>query len=975
MRSGGMLEAIVALSSRIRALYRETTGTSKTTLAVVLALASVLAAAHLGRLGTRDARLGAFAVLILYAVVVVALAIASRRRWRNPRRVLRREIGADDPELAARIDRAAGLVHRTRSEGAHEGVALAEPAQAQESATAQALSELHLARQLERVKLDRLTVRAEKHARWIAAGAFAFAVASMAIAAMDPFRIVEGLDVLAARNGEAPFRLLYLDDVDVVATPPGYIGRHEELLANFDRTDQPRGTVLTVRGKPERPGRKLVLTDGTKEIAFVDDGHGNVVARWPVEASTDLRVAAKFGDARISQRDALTVVSIEDEAPIVALTGAPKTVKLVDVPRLTLEYSATDDHGLTEIALVLRSGGNEESRTLSKPSGLKLDRGAHELSTQEPFFRGTHVPVEVTIEAKDNDAVLGPKWGVSPAFIVLPPLVGEPEALRYAALLKARDVLVDLLAPRVLASVKTAADAKSRVASEKEAQDKAMETVEEVLAGSYGGLGIRGRVRRVIAGQTRRLREALGAFADKPDVETFDKLVKTNEQVVLAIDAAIQRAGVDDAKKVAKALADVAKEAGDASSAAQSEAERDRGLHRIEAALGVLGEGGKELAKIGTLGADLGDITVGGVGRIDRERATPNLPGAELAARDLERRLRDPVASIGGGGRVGVESGAGDGTDMGDPEDASEADEQAEKSGKELDELIKRHQDELDRVEKALERATTPEEREALKKLAKEQAKEIREAVKDLPDHGFPGSAAEKAAEGKKSADSMAGSLEKGNVKDAIKKGKDALDALREAKKRGDKEAFLDDAEVGKDATSAGNRVEEALDALEKALKSSEENAKERAKKDMDSAGQNEGRLSERTRDLRKRGEEGDSSMPDEVLDRLERAEKAMKEAEKALRDGDADKGREKQKEAQRQLEMAHEDEDPNESSRQKDGQDGEDEKFSQDAEVPDKDTHKGPEEFRKRVTEGLSKPGESRLKDAVKRYAEGLLK
>ena len=44
-------------------------------------------------------------------------------------------------------------------------------------------------------------------------------------------------------------------------------------------------------------------------------------------------------------------------------------------------------------------------------------------------------------------------------------------------------------------------------------------------------------------------------------------------------------------------------------------------------------------------------------------------------------------------------------------------------------------------------------------------------------------------------------------------------------------------------------------------------------------------------------------------------------------------------------------------------------------ADIPKADAHKGPEEFRRRVIRGLGQPSSGRYKDAVKRYAEGLLR
>lgn len=42
---------------------------------------------------------------------------------------------------------------------------------------------------------------------------------------------------------------------------------------------------------------------------------------------------------------------------------------------------------------------------------------------------------------------------------------------------------------------------------------------------------------------------------------------------------------------------------------------------------------------------------------------------------------------------------------------------------------------------------------------------------------------------------------------------------------------------------------------------------------------------------------------------------------------------------------------------------------------IPNAREHKGPEEFRRRVVRGLGQPASGALKDAVHRYAEGLLR
>lgn len=982
-RRGLVPASLIALAGRLRAAVDERLREGRAAFSVIVLSASALAATQLARVGTQGARIGAAGLLALALLLVVLLIVAERRRWRSAKRAVVREVAKDDPALAGAIERASGLMSRSlieRDEAAAKRRVEGDDARE----VAAELAALHLDRQLAKVRLDHVLERAESRGRAFAYSALVLALAGLAVAAIDPFRVVEGADVLLARKGLAPLPLPWLDDIDIVATPPAYVGRHEESLRDFDTTEQPRGTVLTVRGRPLKPGRTLVLTDGNEEVELVPDGKGMLVARWTVNANAELKIAARFGGVRVEQRDQLSVESVPDVAPEVKLVGAPKTIKLVDVQSLSLAYEASDDYGLREIALVLRSGPKEERRTLSRPNGnAKKEKGAYELSTQEAFFKKNYVPVEVTIEAKDNDEVVGPKWGTSPAYIVVPPLVGEPEALRYAALLQVRDVLVDLLAPRVTVKLASDAEAKARVATEREAQEKALAAIDKLIGQTYGGLSIRGRPLRVVQGQLRRLREAAAAYEKSPTTKTYAALVDENESVVLAVDAAARGLGLEDARKVTKRLADVAEEAAQAAQAARNVDESERGKHRLGAALDVLGGGAKELAKIGELGADLGDLTRAGVGRIGREQTAADFVGAELAARDLAERLRMPVFSIGGGGRPGVESGAGDGSSssVGDG-DASEADDQAEAGGREIDELVKRHQQEIERVQKALESAQTPEDKEALKKLAKEEAQAIRDAVKDLPEQGLPGSAASKAADGKRRAESMAGSLEKGNLKDAVKAGKEAVEALKDAKKLGDKNEFYDDEEVGKRADSANKDLKDSLERLKQAMDQVDQRTKEKAAEQLKEAGKNEGRMAERARDLKKRGEKGDATLPEDVSQQLEKAEKAMKEAQKALEEGDAETGQEKQREAQRLLEMSHDDDEgkqnaPRPTQSEEEGQHGEDgdKNFSQDSDVPGKDQHKGPEEFRKRVMTGLGKPGESRLKNAVKRYAEGLLK
>ena len=966
----------------VRRLQRAARGASRITIVASLLAAALTGGALVARAGTNEARIGATAALGFFVVVVLLWAVVAWRRSKNVLGSLLRAVRRTDPRLAEEIERADALLTRTRADLV---VHADQKAEERSRRTSMEFAELHLERKLTHIDLEAIRRRALRRALKLSIVSLVLAAGTTVAIGIEPFRVVEGLDVWAARGGRAPIALVYVDDLEVMIDTPRHTGAGRLGLTSLEDVAVPRGSIVTVRARPLVRQRALVLTDGRDEIGFVPDGQGFVVARWTVRASVNLRVAAKFGNVRIDQRDELSLESIPDEAPLVALKGAPETVKLVDKRSLTLAWEATDDHGLTEIAVVMRAGDAEERRSLSKPhTQTKQERGVFELSTQESFFKRSHVPIEVTVQARDNDGVFGAKWGVRPAFIVIPPIVGEPEARRHLALVRARDALVDLLAARLpnpKEPIPSNADEWQRVVDRDVKTEKAsLAVVEKVLLESHGGVRVVGTTRRVISGQVRRLEAASKSFRDAPSEKTRDALLTTTEEVVLAVDSAVRGRGNTEAAKIALALALVAEDAQKSARDAQSETEAARGRERLAASLLILKPASLELAVLGELGADLGDLARSGTEKIARATENEDYPRAELAAQHLSERLKQPVFSIGGGGRPGVESGGGDGEGVSDGS-ASEAHELAEESAKALEELIRSHQAELDKVDRALEEATTKDERDALKKLAKEHAEALRDAVKDLPQSGPPNSAAEKAAKARQRVESMAAKLERGKVKDAISEGEEGLIRLKEAKDLAEKGEHVGDPAIETNATRASNRLEDVLLALKDAQRAIEEKAKERAKESIEKAGKSESELAKKAEKLKRQGEDGEMAMPDDQLERLQKATEAMREAGEALQKGDVEKGSTRQRDAQRLLEMSRDlPEDgrdprdaPPEQKTPTDDSDGG--KPSQEAEVPTADDHENPNAFRKRVMDGLSRSHDKRHKDAVRRYSEGLLR
>jgi hypothetical protein len=388
------------------------------------------------------------------------------------------------------------------------------------------------------------------------------------------------------------------------------------------------------------------------------------------------------------------------------------------------------------------------------------------------------------------------------------------------------------------------------------------------------------------------------------------------------------------------------------------------------------------MKRFGALGRDLGGIIDGDLMRVARASDASDFFHAELAARDLAARLRQPDPSFGGGkgraGRGGGESGGGRGTAgddaSGEPDDAQKAFNEA---AGELERIAQDHAGEMGKVEQALNGAETEEERKALLEEAKKHADAIREATKPLPNvGGGSDSWTSKGAAGKEHAEQMAKSLEEGNPADAVASGRSALQALDEAKRMAARDRWLRgrDADAERIVEDARKKLEAEVRWAEEQLQAMRKRAAERAKKQLDQQGDEENAIADRTQKLGEKGR-GKAGLPQPALEALDDAERAAREAARALKQGDAERALERQREAQRKLEMAKQSlgEGESEESRSGEGDDGALDR--QHADIPKADQHKGPEEFRKRVIKGLGQPSGGRLRDAVRRYAEGLLR
>ncbi len=906
-----------------------------------------LALGLLARYGTSLARGAAIAGCVLGVGLAAALWMVRRRRSPDARQLVKQVILPTDPALGARALRAAGLLERMGSE---------------DSAISRELASFHLDRLVEGASLERVQKAAGRRARIyrLVGGALALGVVVVSLTASR--ELFEGFDVLLTRGARAPLPMLWTERLRVMAQPPAYLRIPPRRLLSGTTSMLPKGTSLTLRARPLFDDRQLVVSDGEREFPFVSDGEGGVVAHYDVEDDASLVVAARFGGVLIVEPESLNVVAMTDGAPRVTLDGAPRSFKMSELERLELRWSAADDHGLEQVDLVLRSGTREERRTLATYDDEGSNQqGGHVLLPGDPFLRSLYLPAQVSIEAKDNDPVQGAKWGKSLAFEIVPTAVGEPDALRYLALARARDRFVDALAA-LEGSPRTEADDaryQKRLAS-------AVSGFEGALTQSYGGLRVPAGLRSFALGRLRWLSRPKGpASSQAPALG----------ELILAVDGALVSLSTRDAQRVSKVLAEVAEEAMVGAAQARGVEGATVGLERLDRAIFALHAGAEQLLSLGSLGNDLGSVALADLGRVQRGREQGDLYHAELAARHLADRLRRPTPSFGssGGSSGGVEAGqSGSSEPSGDP---SQAERDFDQLARQIAELAREHAAAVEQVDQALSEAESQLDDATLRAEAERRAGELRDAVDGLPEPGHsPGSAEAAAALGREHARAMAHNLESLKLEQAVESGRRAVASLSEAFNKTSAGTRL-----AGEAEASRSAVEEQLVWAESQLEASRGVAREKARNSLQAPAQREDELAGTAAELARRGENEKSPLPADVTERLHQADQLMRQAARALESGEGEAGLALQRQAQRLLENADQgktsDPEPSEQEASSDRDEDSGKAAGFGGDVPEAAEQNKAEEFRRRVLENLGGGPTGRLAPAVKRYAEGLLR
>ncbi|MFL5356578.1 DUF4175 family protein [Archangium sp.] len=240
-------------------------------------------------------------------------------------------------------------------------------------------------------------------------------------------------------------------DIELTYRYPAYTGLAQRTVPGTNgEVSAPAGTEVTLKTRSDREveraeivvnGETLPLTvTGKRELS------GSFVAKKPGNYHF---VFYGAGRKALATGPDIPLNVEADTPPQVQLLTPAAEIEVDPGQQVTLKYEASDDYGLNGLALVFRTpGAKEETRIALPKEDGRRDKGTYtwNLGTlkAQPGDR-----ISYFIEAKDNDAVEGPKRGVSRTQVLR--VYSAAEHLR-AALEKAEALwgrMVDHLADRL----------------------------------------------------------------------------------------------------------------------------------------------------------------------------------------------------------------------------------------------------------------------------------------------------------------------------------------------------------------------------------------------------------------------------------------------------------------------------------------------------------------------------------------------
>ncbi len=240
-------------------------------------------------------------------------------------------------------------------------------------------------------------------------------------------------------------------DVELTYRYPVHTGLEvRNIPSSTGDVSAPTGTEVTIKTRADRDveGAALVLNPGKKQIPLRIDRR-ELTGSFVVSESGTWHVAFLDGTDVIAEGPDQSITAEADQPPQARVTAPVDGLELDPSKQaVTIKFDASDDYGLSALDLVYTPQGGETKRISLKPDDGRTTRGSFQWDIA-PLKLNPGQEVVYFLEATDNDAVKGPKKGVSATMRLK--LYSSAEH-RREALMKAEELwgrLVEHLADRM----------------------------------------------------------------------------------------------------------------------------------------------------------------------------------------------------------------------------------------------------------------------------------------------------------------------------------------------------------------------------------------------------------------------------------------------------------------------------------------------------------------------------------------------
>src|SRR4051812_5163664 len=256
----------------------------------------------------------------------------------------------------------------------------------------------------------------------VPAGVLALSLVALLVCSLvAPRRLALGLTRLRLGDAAAPEPepSPIVGDLSVTYLYPAYTGlpaRTEEGTSGDLRA--PRGTEVRLSARADRDLDSAAAIVNGKPVKFLAQGQGHRLLSGGFTLSAPGKWSFQFYDAkgRVQAKGPERPMEIVADAPPQVKIDDPKekTLEVDPQGRVVLSWSATDDYGLSEIALRYQLAAEKERRVvlLAPSASAKRLRGTYSWELA-PLHLRPGDKVTYSVEARDNDAIDGPQKGAS----------------------------------------------------------------------------------------------------------------------------------------------------------------------------------------------------------------------------------------------------------------------------------------------------------------------------------------------------------------------------------------------------------------------------------------------------------------------------------------------------------------------------------------------------------------------------------